>query len=88
MGFPAPIALASLFNLPTASTVSLTVASLAVGAVFNIKNCQAELRSLQKENPVSSLVELRRSFKRYTSSRGGGDMNFHAFNCMEEYVND
>lgn len=88
MGFPAPIALGALFNIPTASTVSLTLGSIAIGGLFNIKNTKAELRKLQKENPVSCLVEMRRSFKRYTSFRGGGAMNYHAFNCMEEYVND
>ncbi len=88
MGFPAPIALGSLFNIPTASTVSLALSSIVIGGLFNIKNTKVELRKLQKENPVSCLVEMRRSFKKYTSLRGGGDMNFHAFNCMEEYVND
>ena len=88
MGFPAPIALGSLFQIPTASTVALTASSIALGGLFNIKNSEIELRKLQKENPVSLLVEMSHSFKNYTSSRGGGDMNFHAYNCMEEYVSD
>jgi hypothetical protein len=88
MGFPAPIALGSLFQIPTASTVALTAGSIALGGLFNIKNSEIELRKLQKENPVSLLMEMSNSFKNYTSSRGGGDMNFHAYNCMEEYVND
>ena len=88
MGFPAPVALGQFFNLPYASTVSLTVASIAIGGLFNIKNTSQELLKLQKENSASLLVEMRKSFKQYTSFRGGGDMNYKAFNCMEEYVND
>lgn len=88
MGIPAPIALGNLLNLPTATTIALGVTSLAIGGIFNLKNTEAELRKLQKDNPVSLLVEMRSAFKHYTKSRGGGDINFHAYNCMEEYVND
>ena len=88
MGFPAQVTLGQFFNLPYASTVALTVASIAIGGLYNIKNTQQELKKLQKENPASLLFEIRKSFKRYTSFRGGGDMNYKAFNCMEEYVND
>ena len=88
MGFPAPIALGALFNIPVASTVALAVSYIAIGGIFNIKNAKAELRKLQKNNPVSCLIQMRKNFKRYPSFRGGGDMNNHAFNCMEEYVND
>jgi len=88
MGFPAPVTLGALFNIPAASTVALALSGIAIGGLFYIKNAKAELRKLQKENPVSCLVEMRRSFKKYTSFRGVGDMNYHAFNCMEEYVND
>lgn len=88
MGFPAPVALGTLFNIPVASTVALTIASIAIGGIFNIKNTKAELQKLNKDNPVSCLIQMRSTFQKYTSFRGGGDMNFHAFSCMEEYVND
>lgn len=88
MGFPAPTTLGSLFNIPLASTVSLFASSLAIGALFNIKNTKAEIEKMQRESPVSCLVQMRGDFKHYTSQRGGGDINFHAYNCMEEYVND
>jgi hypothetical protein len=88
LGFPAPISLGQLFNIPFASTVALAAAGIAIGGLFNIKNTKEELRKLQKENPASFLVNLNRDFKKYTSFRAGGDANYHAYNCMEEYVND
>jgi hypothetical protein len=88
MGFTAPVTLANFFNIPEASTVALAGTALALGAIFNIKSTRQQLETLRKQSPTSCLVELRNEFKEYTSSRGGGDMNFHAFNCMEEYVND
>lgn len=88
MGLPAPVALGAFFNIPVASAVALTFTGIAIGGLFKIKNTKAELLKLQKDNPVSCLVEIEGSFKKYTSSRSGGDMNYHAFNCMEEYVND
>lgn len=88
MGFPAPVVFGQLFAIPAASTVALGVAGLALGGLFNIQNTKEELRKLNQQNPASFLTLLRQSFKNYTSARGGGDINFHAFNCMEEYVND
>ena len=88
MGFPAPIGLGSLFGLSTATIAVLTTSSIALGGLFNIKNSKVELRKLQRENPASYLFEMGRSFKQYTRARGGGDINFHAYNCMEEYIND
>lgn len=37
MGFPAPIALGNLFNIPFASTAILAGTALAIGGLFNIK---------------------------------------------------
>ncbi|MFH1081689.1 MAG: DUF6236 family protein [Pseudomonadota bacterium] len=88
MGFPAPMIFGQLFSIPSASTVALVAAGLAIGGLFNIQNTKEELKKLNEKNPASFLVEMRRSFKGYTRARGGGDINFHAFNCMEEYVND
>lgn len=88
MGFPAPLIFGQLLSIPSSSTVALGAAGLAIGGLFNIQNTKEELRKLNEKNPASFLVEMRRSFKSYTRARGGGDMNFHAYNCMEEYVND
>lgn len=88
MGFPAPLIFGQLMSIPSASTVALGTAGLAIGGLFNIQNTKEELRKLNEKNPASFLIEMRRSFKGYTRARGGGDMNFHAYNCMEEYVND
>lgn len=88
MGFPAPLIFGQLMSIPSASTVALGAAGLAIGGLFNIQNTKEELRKLNEKNPASFLMEMRRSFKGYTRARGGGDMNFHAYNCMEEYVND
>ena len=88
MGFPAPVVFGKLMSIPTASTVALGTTGLALGALYSIKNTATELRKLNKENPASLLVEMRSSFKNYTSARGGGDINYHAWNCMEEFVND
>lgn len=88
MGFPAPIALGSLFGISAAETMALTSTSIGLGGLFNIKNSKVELNKLKKDNPASFLVEMRRSFKQYTQARGGGDMNYHAYNCMEEFIND
>jgi len=88
MGFPAPMIFGQLLSIPSTSSVALGVAGLAVGGLFNIQNTKEELKKLNEKNPASFLVEMRKSFKGYTGARGGGDMNFHAYNCMEEYVND
>lgn len=88
MGFPAPLIFGQLLSIPSSSSVALGAAGLAIGGLFNIQNTKEELRKLNEKNPASFLFEMRNSFKGYTHARGGGDMNFHAFNCMEEYVND
>lgn len=88
MAFPAPLIFGQLYQIPHTSTVALGAAGLAIGALFNILNTKEELKKLNEKNPASFLIEMRKSFKQYTHARGGGDMNFHAFNCMEEYVRD
>lgn len=88
MGFPAPLIFGQLFSIPSTSTVTLAATGLALGGLFNIHNTKEDIRKLKEKSPASFLVELRKSFESYTSARGGGDMNFHAYNCMEEYIND
>jgi Family of unknown function (DUF6236) len=88
MGVPAPMVLAQLLSLPSVSTIALSGAGIAIGSLFNIENTKEELRKLREKTPESLIYDLRKEFKQYTGSRGGGDMNFHAYNCMEEYIND
>jgi len=88
LGLTASVALGPLLRVPTASTISLGIATLALGGINYITHSKEELKKLNKENPVSCLVDIERNFKSYTSARGGGDVNFHAYNCMEEYIND
>ena len=88
MGIPATAFLGKLFAIPSASTVSLGVAGLAIGSLFNISSTREKLLELRPSSPASALVDIQKTFKDYTRQRGGGDMNFHAYNCMEEYVND
>lgn len=88
MGFPAPLLFSHLFSMPSSSVVALAVAELAVGGLYNINNSKEEIRKLKKESPASFLVDFRNTFKKYTWQRGGGDMNYKAWNCMEEFVCD
>lgn len=88
MGFPAPLIFGQLLSIPHSSSVILGSAGLALGGLFNISNTKEELKKLNEKHPSSFLIEFRNSFKNYTHRRGGGDMNFHAYNCMEEFVND
>jgi hypothetical protein len=87
-GFPASLALGNIFGVPETSTAILTGTAMAIGGLFHVSNTKEELRKLRASNPVSLMVDIGNEFKEYTQRRGGGDANFHAFNCMEEYVND
>jgi hypothetical protein len=88
MGFPAPLVFGKLMSIPTASTVALGTMGLALGAMYSTKATSHELTKLRKDKQVSMLIDMNRSFRDYTSARGGGDINYHAWNCMEEFVND
>jgi hypothetical protein len=86
--FTAPAVLSQFFNIPETSSVILGATGLALGGICTLSSTKEELKKLNEKNPVSFLYEMNKSFRQYTRQRGGGDMNFHAFNCMEEYVND
>lgn len=88
LGVPATAFLGKLFAIPDASTIALGTTGLALGGLFNIASTREQLSALRKSSPASAFMDLQRTFKGYTRQRGGGDMNFHAYNCMEEYVND
>jgi hypothetical protein len=88
MGFPAPAVFGKLMSIPTASTVALGATGMALGALYSTNATSQELKKIRQDNQVSMLVDMKKSFKNYTSGRGGGDINHHAWNCMEEFVND
>lgn len=89
MGVSAPVTLGNLFNIPAASIITLGITSLALGGIFNIKATEEQLQELQKKSPISALVSMSNSFKRYDrrQKREVG-MNYLAYDCMEEFVND
>lgn len=87
LGFPALTELGKVLAIPHASTVSIA-ATLAIGGLFNIQNTKSQLRKMKRENPISCLIDLENRFKKYTYIPGGGDINYHAYNCMQEYVED
>jgi len=88
MGLTAPVALGNLFNIPDSSIVTLGITSLALGGIFNIKSTKSELQKIQKTSPVSALVSMSNTFKRYTYRKEEVGMNYLAYDSMEEFVND
>ncbi|MFT5730786.1 MAG: hypothetical protein ACI8PB_004976 [Desulforhopalus sp.] len=88
LGLPAPVALGSLLNIPSASIVSLGAASLAIGGIFNLQSSKAELLELQKRTPISALVSMSKSFKGDTYRKKEVGLNYFAYDSMEEFVND
>jgi len=89
MGVTAPVTLGNLFNIPSASIVTLGITSLALGGIFNLKSTKAQLNELNKKSPISALVAMERSFKRYSRShRDEVGLNYIAYDYMEEFVND
>lgn len=88
MGFSAPTVLGNLLGLPGASTAALAAGGIALGEIYNLSNRKQEERKLRREASGSYLCALSESFRAYTPKWGGGDVNFHAFNCLEEFVND
>ena len=93
IGFPAIVELMKVMGIPFASmlplnTTALELTGIALGALYTIKSNAQDLKKLNKENPASFLIKMNGSFKNYTTQRGGGDINYHAWNCMEEFIND
>lgn len=89
MGVTAPVTLGSLFNIPSASIVMLGITSLALGGIFNLKSTKVQLLELQQKSPVSALVAMDKSFKKYSRShKGEVGLNYLAYDYMEEFVND
>jgi hypothetical protein len=88
MGFPATFAFGKLFGIPTLSAAIIGATAVALGGLFNLSKTKEELQKLRRNNPVSSLVDMKKSFSNYTADRSDGDINRHAWNCMEEYIND
>lgn len=88
MGVSAPVTLGNLFNIPSASVITLGITSLAIEGIFNINATKDQLQNLQKTSPVSALVSMSNSFKRYNRQRKEVGLNYLAYDCMEEFVND
>lgn len=88
LGFPASATFASLFDMATPGTACVAIGGTIFGGMYHVNKTKAELKKLREESPVSALIEINKTFSNYTSARGGGDANFHAYNCMEEYVDD
>jgi hypothetical protein len=88
MGFPAPFAFSKIFGIPTLSAAIIGATGVALGGLFNLRKTKEELQKLRRDNPVSSLVDMKKSFSKYTADHSAGDINRHAWNCMEEYIND
>ena len=88
MGVSAPVTLGTLFNIPSASIVTLGITSLALGGIFNLKSTKAELTKLQQSSPVSALVSMSESFIRYNRRQEPVGLNYVAYDSMEEFVND
>lgn len=93
IGFPAIVELMKAMDIPFASmiplnTTALELTGIALGVLCTIKSNAQDIKKLNRENPSSFLIEMNRSFKDYTNQRGGGDINYHAWNCMEEFIND
>jgi hypothetical protein len=86
--FPAPMFFSKLFSIPLSEVLPIGASCLGIGGIVNILSTQEDVRRLRELNPASFIVDMRKTFKKYTTVRGGGDINYHAFNCMEEYVND
>lgn len=85
---PASIQLSQLFSIHPISSAILAATGIAIGAIVSIKNTREEMEKLKKNNPASFLIDINKSFRNYTKVRNGGDINFHAYNCIEEYIND
>jgi len=93
IGFPAIVELMKVMDIPFASmiplnTTALEITGIALGALFTIKSNAQDIKKLKKDSASSFLLDLESSFKGYTRQRGGGDINYHAWNCMEEFIND
>jgi len=87
-GFPATLELGKMLGMGDASTMILAASAVAIGGIVKLSNHRKEIAKAIKENPASAIVSLASDFKQYTGRRDGGDVNFYAYNCLEEYVND
>lgn len=89
IGIPAAISsITGLLGLGAFAEKSAIGCGLALSALFQLKNTEEELTKLRQSTPVAAIVDIHRDFKNYTTQRGGGDAALHAWNCMQEYVND
>lgn len=88
VSFTGTSALLQALNITGATKSVLIGTGMAVGFVYGLNEHASNLRNVRRENPYSCLALMEKEFSNYTSQCGGGDINFHAYNCMEEYIND
>lgn len=88
LGFPATVAFSALLNPATPATTCMALGGVIFGGMFHLRSTKNDLKKLRQESPASLLLDINNDFRDYTNKRGGGDVNFHAYNCMEEYIND
>lgn len=87
-GVPSSALTSKIFNITDTQTAVLIGTGIALGAIYSIAATKSELRKLNQSSPYSALALMQKEFKNVTSQRGGGDLSFKAYNCLEEYVND
>ncbi|MDD5080342.1 MAG: DUF6236 family protein [Candidatus Omnitrophica bacterium] len=80
--------LLSFFKIESLARAMLLGTGVAVGFIYALTANKKNIRILRKKHPYSCLALMSEDFKDFTGQRGGGDVNFHAYNCLEEYIND
>lgn len=88
IGVPIIAKIADFFPISDVSKACVIGTGIALGLIYSIAASKNEMAALIKGSPFSCLSLMEHQFVNYTSRRGGGDINFHAYNCLEEYIND
>lgn len=81
-------ALLNIFNIQDLARAILLSTGVALGFIYTLSASKEHMRALRNKHPYSCLALMEKDFKDFTRQHGGGDVNFHAFNCLEEYIND
>lgn len=85
LGVPtSAIGLAKIFNISDVQTAVMVGTGIVLGGIYSLNAKKAELAKLAKDNPYSALALIGDKFRDYKSSA----LNYKAYNCLEEYIND